>query len=335
MNDLEKLFLSELKDTYDAEQQLVQALPEMEQTAKSDPLKRAFHEHLEQTKTHVNRLERVFEQLGQAPKRRPCPSVQGLVLEEEGMFDILGHNSESDAVLVTAGHKAEHYEIASYGTLCEWAKELGYDSALGLLSQTLSEEKQTDEKLDQLGESAQVSEKLFLVGLQEMYDAEHLLASALAELQKYAVSKVLKLAFWYHQKQTEKHSKRLEKVFEEIGSPPNRRPCKGVEGIIDEAQTLVMEFLNNSALDAALIAAAQKAEHYEITTYRTLCSWAKKLGKKRVMSLLEENLSDEEQTDKALTLVADFSRNPTATRQDSHKKSDEEAMLAKAITHGQ
>jgi ferritin-like metal-binding protein YciE len=96
-----------------------------------------------------------------------------------------------------------------------------------------------------------------------------------------------------------------------------------------------MEFLDNSALDAALIAAAQKAEHYEITSYRMLCSWARELGMERVMSLVEENLSDEEQTDKALTVVADFSRNPSAARHDSPKKSDEEAALAKAITHGQ
>src|SRR5689334_7858956 len=168
MNDLEKLFLSELKDTYDAEQQLLKALPEMEQTAKSDSLKHAFHEHAEQTRTHVNRLEQVFQQLGQAPKRRPAPGAQGLVIEEEEMIKILGQNSESDAVLVTAGHKTEHYQIASYGTLCEWAKELRYDSALDLLKQTLGEEKRADEKLNQLGESAHVSKQLFLVQLEEM-----------------------------------------------------------------------------------------------------------------------------------------------------------------------
>jgi ferritin-like metal-binding protein YciE len=147
MNDLEKLFLSELKDTYDAEQQLLKALPEMEQTAKSDSLKRAFHEHTVQTETHVNRLERVFEQLGQTPKRRPGHGVQGLVLEEEGMLKTLGRNSESDAVLVTAGHKAEHYEITAYRTLSSWAKELGMARVVSLLEENLSDEEQTDKAL--------------------------------------------------------------------------------------------------------------------------------------------------------------------------------------------
>jgi ferritin-like metal-binding protein YciE len=221
MNDLEKLFLSELKDTYNAEQQLLKALPQMEHTARSDSLKRAFHEHTEQTQTHVNRLERVFQQIGQPPQGRPSPGLQGLVAEEEQTLKILGHNSESDAVLVTAIHKTDHYEIASYATLCELAQELGNDNALQLLEQTLNEAKQMEEKLNQLGQSAQTSKQLFLVQLEEMYDAEHQLASALAELQKYAVSKVLTLAFWFHQKQTEKHSKRLEKVFDEVRLRPD------------------------------------------------------------------------------------------------------------------
>ncbi len=177
-------------------------------------------------------------------------------------------------------------------------------------------------------------EKLFVTELGEIYDAEHQLVSALEELQKYSISKLLKLAFAHHAKQTRKHSERLEKVFQELGVSPQRRPCMGIEGILDEAQTLVEEFMHNPALDAALIGAAQKAEHYEITSYGSLCAWAKQLGKQKAVSLLEENLSDELQTDKALSLLAHYSRNPKAEQQDSAKRPAEEAELLKAITHG-
>lgn len=176
--------------------------------------------------------------------------------------------------------------------------------------------------------------RVFLTNLQEIYDAEHQLAGALAELDQYAESKALKLAFRFHKKQTEKHWERLEEVFELMDSVPSRRACQGIEGIIDEAQTLVMEFLGNTALDAALIAAAQKAEHYEISAYTALCAWAEELGETRVAELLEENLSDEKQTDEALSLLAKTSRNREATRHDSPKKTDEEAEFAKVITHG-
>src|ERR1043166_1506761 len=334
MNNLEKLFLSELKDLYDGEQQRVQALPHREQKARSGELKMAFREHLEETRTHIKRLTQVFDEIHETPERKTCYGISGLLDEAQAMMRTVPGDAELDAGLIAAGQKTEHYEIASYGSLCSWAKELGHGGALQLLKQNLSEEKQADEKLARLAESCRNSGALFLITLREIYDAEHLLASALAELEKYAVSKLLKLAVHHHLNQTEKHSKRLEKVFKEIGPAPDRRPCKGIEGIIDEAQILVMEFLGNSAMDAGLIAGAQKAEHYEIATYTTLCSWAKELGQKRALDLLEKNLSDELETDKALTLLAKTTRNPEAARYDSPAKSDEEAELAKAITHG-
>ncbi len=177
-------------------------------------------------------------------------------------------------------------------------------------------------------------ETLLGTELRELYDGEHLLMSALQELEKYSQSKLLKMAFAHHTKQTRKHGKRLEAAFKELGQEPLRRACKGLEGIIDEAQTAVEEFMGNSALDAALIAAAQKAEQYEIAAYGSLCTWARELGKEKVASLLEENLSDEKQTDKALTLLAEYSRNPKAKKEDTAKRSQEEAELLKAITHG-
>lgn len=158
MNDLEKLFVSELKDIYDGEQQLVQALSQMEKSATSGALKEAFHEHMEQTKTHVNRLERVFQQIGQTPKRRACHGIEGIVNEGEMLLKTLAGNSSLDAALIASGQKAEHYEITSYGSLCTWAEELGYNSALQVLKENLNDEKNTEEKLNQLAESLRQTE---------------------------------------------------------------------------------------------------------------------------------------------------------------------------------
>jgi len=178
-------------------------------------------------------------------------------------------------------------------------------------------------------------QRLFIRELREVYDAEHLLVSALAELAYYADSRLLKLAFLQHRKQTEKHARRLEEVFKEIGLVPDRRPCDGIEGIIDDAQVSVEEFLGNSALDAALIAAAQKAEHYEITAYGSLCSWAEELKQKRVLNLLKHNLREEKATDKKLTLAAEWLRNPKAKRSHSAKRPTETAEFLKLATHGE
>lgn len=176
-------------------------------------------------------------------------------------------------------------------------------------------------------------ERLFLRELREMFDAEHLLVCALAELAYYAESPLLKFAFRHHKSQTEKHVKRLEQVFRELGQVPDRKPCDGIEGIIDDAQVTVMEFLGNSALDAGLIAAAQKAEHYEIVTYGTLCCWARELGLEGVFALLEENLKDEKATDRNLTLAAESLRNPAAKRHNYAKRSAQMAEFLKEATH--
>lgn len=154
MNDLQKLFVSELKDIYDAEQRLVQALSELEENATSGELKAAFHDHGEETKNHVNRLEQVFEHLGESPKRKTCHGIEGIVDEGQTLAQEFKGNSALDAALIGAGQKAEHYEISSYGTLCSWAKELGYAEALTLLKSNLSEEKEADAKLTALAKSS-------------------------------------------------------------------------------------------------------------------------------------------------------------------------------------
>lgn len=150
MNDLEKLFLSELKDIYDGEQQLIKALPVMEKSAMSSELKSAFHEHLEQTRNHVRRLENVFRALGEEPRRKTCKGLEGIIDEGELMAQEFKGNSALDAALIESGQKAEHYEITSYGTLCTWAEQLGRTQVASWLKENLSEEKETDQRLSQM-----------------------------------------------------------------------------------------------------------------------------------------------------------------------------------------
>ena len=155
MNDLEKLFLSELKNIYDGEQQPVKALPDMAELAVSAELKECFQNHLEGTKSHVTRLEQVFRVLGQQAERKSCKGLEGTIDEAEILAQEFKGNSALDAALIVAAQKAEHYEITSYGSLCSWAEEIGNAQALALLSATLTEEKEANEKLTDLGEGAQ------------------------------------------------------------------------------------------------------------------------------------------------------------------------------------
>jgi ferritin-like metal-binding protein YciE len=152
--DLHELFLDELADVYDAEKQLTKALPKMAKAAQNDELREAFESHLEETENHVSRLEQVAESLGEKLKRKTCKAMQGLV--EEGS-EIIKENKDSsalDAGLIAAAQKVEHYEIASYGTLCAWAKEMGHTDELELLEATLEEEKAADSKLTEIGQNS-------------------------------------------------------------------------------------------------------------------------------------------------------------------------------------
>lgn len=150
MNDLEKLFLRELRDMYDGEQQLVKALPEMAESAESGELRDAFSEHLEQTKNHVNRLEQVFRAIGEEPQRKSCKGLEGIIDEGQLISREFKGNTALDSALIESGQKAEHYEITSYGTLCTWAKELGREQVRPLLKENMREEKEMDEKLTRL-----------------------------------------------------------------------------------------------------------------------------------------------------------------------------------------
>jgi ferritin-like metal-binding protein YciE len=151
-NGLKELYVDELKDIYNAENQLVKALPKMAKAASSNELRKGFEEHLEQTRGHVRRLEQIFQKLGESPKGKKCKGMEGLV--EEGS-DVIGEDFEGavkDAALIGAAQRVEHYEIAAYGTVCAFAERLGESEQAELLSETLEEEKETDEKLTKLAE---------------------------------------------------------------------------------------------------------------------------------------------------------------------------------------
>src|ERR1700680_1747809 len=149
-NDLRELYIDELRDLYDAENQLIKALPEMAKSATSDQLRAGFEQHLEQTRTHAQRLEQIFNELGEKAKGKKCKGMQGLVSEGK---DIMGEDFEGDvmdAALISAAQRVEHYEIAAYGTVRTFAEVLGDTQAASLLAQTLEEEKETDKKLTDL-----------------------------------------------------------------------------------------------------------------------------------------------------------------------------------------
>ena len=146
---LKELYVDELKDLYSAENQLVKALPKMAKAATSEELRAGFTEHLEQTKDHVERVETIFEQLGESPKGKKCKGMEGLI--EEGSEAIEEYDGElRDAALIGAAQRVEHYEMAGYGTVIAFAKELGESAHVDLLNETLEEEKATDERLTDL-----------------------------------------------------------------------------------------------------------------------------------------------------------------------------------------
>ncbi len=149
---LHTLYVSELKDLYSAEQQLVKALPKMVKSAESQELSDAFANHLEETKNQVSRLEEIFASLGENPKGKKCAGMEGIVKEgAETIEDFEG--TVLDAGLISAAQRVEHYEIAAYGSVCAYAELLDRSEDLGLLKETLEEEKRADEKLTELSET--------------------------------------------------------------------------------------------------------------------------------------------------------------------------------------
>jgi ferritin-like metal-binding protein YciE len=150
---LHDAFLDELQDVYDAENQLTKALPKLAKAATTETLADAFRSHLEETENHVKRLEQVFKSLGESVRGRPCDGIAGIIEEGEDMIDEDFDDSTKDACLIAAGQRAEHYEMAVYGTLVAWAEAMGHAEAADLLQQTLDEEKAADEKLTSLATS--------------------------------------------------------------------------------------------------------------------------------------------------------------------------------------
>ena len=149
MNDL---FVHQLQDVYYAEQQLVKALPKMVDQATDKQLKQGFLTHLEETKTHVERLEQVFKMHGAAVKAVDCPAIDGIIEEANEVAGEVADKSVLDAALINAAQAAEHYEIARYGSLIAWARQLGRNDCAAILQKTLDEEKATDQKLTSLAE---------------------------------------------------------------------------------------------------------------------------------------------------------------------------------------
>lgn len=148
MSTLRETFLDELADVYDAENQILKALPKMIKAAEHEQLKEGFQEHLEQTEEHVNRLEQVFEHMGEKAKAKKCQAMMGIIEEGEELIK----NKAGDAALICAAQKVEHYEIASYGSLAAWAKLMGEQDSADLLEETLEEERETDERLTEVAE---------------------------------------------------------------------------------------------------------------------------------------------------------------------------------------
>jgi ferritin-like metal-binding protein YciE len=149
---LKELYIDELKDLYNAENQLVKALPKMAKAASSDELRQGFEQHLEQTKGHVQRLEKIFQTLGESPKGKKCKGMEGLIAEGAEVMEEDYEGRVMDAAVIGAAQRVEHYEIAAYGTVRSMAKNLGADDQVSLLEETLEEEKETDEKLTELAE---------------------------------------------------------------------------------------------------------------------------------------------------------------------------------------
>ena len=152
LDSLHTFFVNELKDAYNAEKQLVTALPRMAKAASSPDLENAFTSHLEETKGHVERLEQIFGMLDLPVRGKKCKGMEGLLEEGKEILQDEGEDSVIDAALIAAAQRVEHYEIAAYGCLRTYAELLGHSKAVELITETLDEEEAADKKLTALGE---------------------------------------------------------------------------------------------------------------------------------------------------------------------------------------
>jgi ferritin-like metal-binding protein YciE len=156
LDSLHELFVEQLQDIYDAEHQIVEALPKMVKAASDNELQAAFQEHLEQSRTHIQRLEQAFEILGETAKRKACKGMKGVIAEGAELMEEDADADVMDAGLISAAQHVEHYEIASYGTLRTYAELMGHTEVVDLLQQTLEEEKTTDQLLTDLASELNV-----------------------------------------------------------------------------------------------------------------------------------------------------------------------------------
>lgn len=162
LNSLRDLFVHELRDLYSAEQQLVSALPKMARAATSSDLQTAFTNHLEQTRTHVSRLENILDTLGTPRNGHECEAMKGLIKEGETVINEMGDTAVKDAALIAAAQRVEHYEMAGYGTARAFANKLGFNEVADILQDTLDEEGEADKKLTKLAEG-----NVFSVGINQ------------------------------------------------------------------------------------------------------------------------------------------------------------------------
>ena len=153
LNSLRDLYVSELKDLYDAENRILKALPKMAEAASSPDLRGAFEHHLQQTRRHAERLEQILRGLNESPKGQKCKGIEGIIDEGEDLISKDAPASVCDAALISAAQRVEHYEIAAYGTVRTYARRLGFEDQADLLNQTIQEEGETDKKLTNLAES--------------------------------------------------------------------------------------------------------------------------------------------------------------------------------------
>jgi ferritin-like metal-binding protein YciE len=163
---LQELFVEELRDAYDGEKRLTKALPRMAKAAESEELRAAFTNHLRETERQIQRLEQVFRTVGEPVRGKKCDGLMGIIEEGKSAMEEL-KGSVLDAALIAGGQRAEHYEIAAYGTLAYFAELLGNDKAKDLLGQTLDEEKAADEKLSMIAKSKVNRDALMGVGTEE------------------------------------------------------------------------------------------------------------------------------------------------------------------------
>src|SRR5688572_22433946 len=154
MNDLQDLFVEELKDLYSAEKQLLKALPRVAKAAENPQLKTAIQNHVKETEVHVERLEQIFEKLGASGRGKKCKGMEGLIEENKELLEEDADPDVLDAGLIVGSQKIEHYEIAGYGSAVTFAKLLGDEESARLLAQTLDEEERTDKKLTEIAQSS-------------------------------------------------------------------------------------------------------------------------------------------------------------------------------------